>query len=165
MLKSLWKHACIIGFCCSFTHVLYISENESTSLFILPASKANQSGSSPPFSFFDHSCWCKAIVQGVYKNIINVHAWKILHWSLEKIRQRVFLRFASWTIKGVLSSGFALFAQASLSQYFGSAKIWYTYKPRHNKTNKMTVCPAKTQISLRIRPSLIRVFAVRLKGS
>ena len=45
------------------------------------------------------------------------------------------------------------------------------YEPRHDKTNKMSVCPAKTQISLGIcpvwsksspghLPSLIRVFAV-----
>ena len=26
------------------------------------------------------------------------------------------------------------------------------YEPRHDKTNKVTVCPAKTQISLGIRP-------------
>ena len=26
------------------------------------------------------------------------------------------------------------------------------YEPRHDKTNKMAVCPAKTQISLGIRP-------------
>ena len=26
------------------------------------------------------------------------------------------------------------------------------YEPAHDKTNKMTVCPAKTQISLDIRP-------------
>ena len=32
------------------------------------------------------------------------------------------------------------------------------YEPRHDKTNKMAVCPAKTQISLGIR-----VFAVRMK--
>ena len=28
----------------------------------------------------------------------------------------------------------------------------YTNKPRHDKTNKMSVCPLKTQISLGIRP-------------
>ena len=33
------------------------------------------------------------------------------------------------------------------------------YKPRHDKTNKMAVRPAKTQISLGIRP----VFALRMK--
>ena len=41
-------------------------------------------------------------------------------------------------------------------------------EPPHDKTNKMTVCPAKTQISLGIRqvpPSLIRVFTVRSMGS
>ena len=40
-----------------------------------------------------------------------------------------------------------------------------TNEPRHDKTNKMSVRPAKTQISLGIRPSLIRVFAVRIMGS
>ena len=44
----------------------------------------------------------------------------------------------------------------------------YTYKlyqPPHDKTNKTTVRPAKTQISLGIRPvwCLIRVFTVRMK--
>ena len=47
------------------------------------------------------------------------------------------------------------------------------YEPWHDKTDKMSVHPAKTQISLGIRPvwsessmpSLIRVFAVRSMGS
>ena len=40
------------------------------------------------------------------------------------------------------------------------------YEPQHDKTNKMSVRPAKTQISLDIRPvRLIRVFAVRSMGS
>ena len=45
-----------------------------------------------------------------------------------------------------------------------SALLWLN-EPRHDKTNKMAVRPAKTQISLGIRPawSLIRVFAVRMK--
>ena len=34
------------------------------------------------------------------------------------------------------------------------------YEPRHDKTNKMTVCPAKTDQPGH-SPSLIRVFAVR----
>ena len=36
----------------------------------------------------------------------------------------------------------------------GSAVMYrrYTYEPPHDKTNKMTVCPAKTQISLGIHP-------------
>ena len=36
------------------------------------------------------------------------------------------------------------------------------YEPRHDKTNKMSVRPAKTQISLGIRP-VWSVFAVRMK--
>ena len=38
-----------------------------------------------------------------------------------------------------------------------------TIEPRHDKTNKMSVHPAKTRISLGI--SLIRAFAVRSMGS
>ena len=37
-----------------------------------------------------------------------------------------------------------------------------SYEPRHDRTNKMTVRPAKTQISLGIRP-IWSVFAVRMK--
>ena len=37
-------------------------------------------------------------------------------------------------------------------------------EPRHDKTNKMSVRPVKTQISLGIRP-VWSVFAVRLMGS
>ena len=37
-----------------------------------------------------------------------------------------------------------------------------SYEPRHDKTNKMVVGPAKTQISLGIRPDW-SVFAVRMK--
>ena len=39
------------------------------------------------------------------------------------------------------------------------------YEPPQDKTNKVTVRPAKTQISLGIGPSLIRVFAVHSVGS
>ena len=38
------------------------------------------------------------------------------------------------------------------------------FEPRHDKTNKVSVCPAKTQISLGIRP-VWSVFAVRSMGS
>ena len=41
---------------------------------------------------------------------------------------------------------------------------WSSCEPRHDKTNKMTVRPAKTQISLGIRP-VWSVFAVRSMGS
>ena len=37
-------------------------------------------------------------------------------------------------------------------------------EPPHDKTNKMTVCPAKTQISLGIHP-VWSEFAVRSMGS
>ena len=35
---------------------------------------------------------------------------------------------------------------------FQSSFLYLKYEPRHDKTNKMSVCPAKTQISLGIRP-------------
>ena len=38
------------------------------------------------------------------------------------------------------------------------------FEPQHDKTNKVSVCPAKTRISLGIRP-VWSVFAVRLMGS
>ena len=41
--------------------------------------------------------------------------------------------------------------------------IWI-YEPQHDKTNKVTVRPAKTQISLGIRP-IWSVFAVHSMGS
>ena len=40
--------------------------------------------------------------------------------------------------------------------------LWIWNEPRHDKTNKMSVRPAKTQISLGIRP-VWSVFAVRMK--
>ena len=38
------------------------------------------------------------------------------------------------------------------ARYSHSAIQWCKYEPRHDKTNKMSVRPAKTQISLGIRP-------------
>ena len=38
------------------------------------------------------------------------------------------------------------------------------YEPRHDKTNNVSVRPAKTQISLGIRP-IWSIFAVRWMGS
>ena len=39
--------------------------------------------------------------------------------------------------------------------YMQYGEIWkIIYEPQHDKTNKVTVCPAKTQISLGIRPVL-----------
>ena len=34
----------------------------------------------------------------------------------------------------------------------GNRSVPTVYEPRHDKTNKMSVCPAKTQISLNMRP-------------
>ena len=44
-----------------------------------------------------------------------------------------------------------------------TACIAYLFEPRQDKTNKMAVRPAKTQISLGISLGMIRVFAVRMK--
>ena len=52
---------------------------------------------------------------------------------------------------GAVWSGSALFAQAYLSENLGSLPSG-TCEPRHDKTNKVIVSPAKTQISLGIRP-------------
>ena len=43
-------------------------------------------------------------------------------------------------------------------------QTWWVFEPRHHKTNKMSVCPAKTQISLGICP-VWSIFAVRLMGT
>ena len=57
-----------------------------------------------------------------------------------------------------------------ISGCFSEASYSFIFEPLHDKTNKMTVCPAKTQISLGIwikctvktlMPQLIRVFAGR----
>ena len=70
---------------------------------------------------------------------------------------------------GAVWSGSALFAQTCLSENLGKLLITATFwlpeffqiftvyfpgifEPRHDKTNKMSVHPAKTQISLDIRP-------------
>ena len=72
---------------------------------------------------------------------------------------------------GAVWSGSALFAKAYLSENLGSLRyskirrmlfyhsalcpkeaVGMTNEPRHEKTNKMSVRPAKTQISLGIRP-------------
>ena len=61
----------------------------------------------------------------------------------------------------------------SLQALYKSIKIIYMYsrmtrkganEPRHDKINKVTVCSAKTQVSLGIC-RLIRVFNVHLMGS
>ena len=49
-------------------------------------------------------------------------------------------------------------------QYYQNESCCLTYEPRHDKTNNVVVRPAKTQISLGMRP-VWSVFAVRLMGS
>ena len=46
--------------------------------------------------------------------------------------------------------------------FLNTVKLQGLFEPPHDKTNKMTVRPAKTQISLGIRP-VRSVFAVRMK--
>ena len=48
--------------------------------------------------------------------------------------------------------------------YNKAIHVLRNYEPPHDKTNKMSVRPAKTQISLDIRP-VWSVFAVRSMGS
>ena len=50
----------------------------------------------------------------------------------------------------------------SVQQTVSTVKLSELFEPPHDKTNKMTVRPAKTQISLGIRP-VWSVFAVRMK--
>ena len=52
---------------------------------------------------------------------------------------------------GVIWSGSTLFAQTCLSENLGLFR-YLTLEPPHDKTNKVAVCPAKTQINLGIRP-------------
>ena len=51
--------------------------------------------------------------------------------------------------------------------WLGALSWWNTYEPRHDKTNKVSVRPAKTPISLGIRPvwSESSLFAWRKLGS
>ena len=44
------------------------------------------------------------------------------------------------------------FLLLGVSEISGVSDITGIYEPRHDKTNKMAVCPAKTQISLGTRP-------------
>ena len=57
-------------------------------------------------------------------------------------------------------------SEIDLSQFKKSDNVCceYTCEPRHDKTNKMAVRPAKTQISLDIRP-VWSVLIVRSMGS
>ena len=54
------------------------------------------------------------------------------------------------------------FVQVASNTKFYALKECVPFEPRHDKTKQMTVRPAKTQISLGIRP-VWSVFAVRMK--
>ena len=56
------------------------------------------------------------------------------------------------------------YLEAIISNEGSKPDILPTFEPPHDKTNKMTVYPAKTQISLGIRP-VWSVFAVRSMDS
>ena len=47
----------------------------------------------------------------------------------------------------------------------GFVVTWLIYEPPHDKTNKMTCAPSEDSDQPGHPPSLIRVFAVRSKGS
>ena len=64
---------------------IVVSKNESTSLFILP--RQNQSGSSLPFSFFDHSCWCKAYFTESLQKCYQCACVTNFAWSVENLPQ------------------------------------------------------------------------------
>ena len=65
--------------------------------------------------------------------------WLIKHC----LNKRFYLKF-QWRNKAMCQLSFKNVAQIMLTDA--------SYEPRHNKTNKMSVRPAKTQISLGIRP-------------
>ena len=46
----------------------------------------------------------------------------------------------------------SLLSSPNLTVYYNVAVLNATFEPRHDKTNKVSVRPAKTQISLGIRP-------------
>ena len=47
---------------------------------------------------------------------------------------------------------FEIVWKKQISALYVSTMLKDVFEPRHDKTNKMTVCPVKTQISLSIRP-------------
>ena len=47
----------------------------------------------------------------------------------------------------------------------GFVVTWLIYEPPHDKTNKITCAPSEDSDQPGLQPSLIRVFAVRSKGS
>ena len=67
-------------------------------------------------------------------------------------------------------SNFKIFTSVSFSsvQFFAISIVFFVtchllFEPQHNKTNNMTCVPSKDSDQPRHPPSLIRVFAVRMK--
>ena len=60
------------------------------------------------------------------------------------------------------SNGVVMETCTQSMHYYKIMAYYYAYEPRHDKTNKTSVRPANTQISLGIRP-VWSVFAVRMK--
>ena len=68
-------------------------------------------------------------------------------------------------INGQLHSESFLRNSLPVSLFFFCSIAAKSFEPRHDKTNKMAVRPAKTQISPGHPPSLIKVFAVRMSSA
>ena len=62
---------------------------------------------------------------------------------------------------GDLFIGFLHLHMSIFNKFIPSLMQLFTYEPRHNKTNTVTVRPAKTQISLGIRPLILLVLSCR----
>ena len=62
-----------------------------------------------------------------------------------------------------ISQNKAKFRKWPISWNFGCSLDKLTYEPPHDKTNKMTCAPSKDSDQPGYLPSLIRVFAVRMK--
>ena len=100
--------------------------------------------------------WTCAHIEKIWKIWIHCCYYsKILtipyYWVMCRKDANRMANYRSWTDLLKVCSGCSLFAQTCLSMNLW----WLQNEPPHDKTNKMTVRPAKTQISLGIR-----VFAV-----
>ena len=80
-----------------------------------------------------------------------------------KIRKFVVFFKHSRLLKIILSFQ----ARCDFSEYLvalrNTVHIWYIYEPQHDKTNKMSCASSKDSDQPGHQPSLIRVFAVRMK--
>ena len=87
-----------------------------------------------------HNIW----FYGEISKIITKYPLYMFHWLNQLVHM------ASW--------------QSKVLVVLPVHKMGSTFEPPHDKTNKMTVSPAKTQISLGIHP-VWSVFVVRSVGS